>query len=48
MAALFSQTESGVLIAADAGASMGGEKAVMKALKAVGPTVSPVKAASCQ
>lgn len=43
-AALFPQTESGVLIVANAGKSMGGEKAVMKALKAVGPTVSPVKA----
>ncbi len=46
-AALFPRTESGVLIVANAGKSMGGEKAVKKALKAVmkalkakGPTVT--------
>jgi hypothetical protein len=49
-AALFPKTGTGVLIVANAGKSMGGEKAVMKAvkvvmaaLKAAGPTVSQSK-----
>ena len=44
IATLFPQTQSGVLIVANAGKSMGGEKAVMKAFKAVRPTVSPLRA----
>jgi hypothetical protein len=41
--ALFPQTQSGILIVANAGKGMGGDTAVIKALKAVGPSVSPAK-----